>query len=44
VDSRESKPGIYGDYGRDEKIGGDCNNGPGSNQGNPGRGHREHGL
>jgi hypothetical protein len=44
VDSRESKPDIYGDYGRDEKVGGDCNNAPGSNQGRPGRGHRDHGL
>ncbi len=36
VDSRESKPGVYGDYGLDEKIGGN-NNGPGNDQGHLGR-------
>ena len=36
VDSRVSKPGVYGDYGLDEKIGGNFNNGPGSDQGSPG--------
>jgi hypothetical protein len=44
VHSRESKPGVYGDYGRDERINGDRNNGPGSDHGRPGRGGGKHGL
>lgn len=44
VVSRESKPGVYGNYGRDERIGGDSNNGPGSNQGRPGRSDRGRGF
>ncbi len=45
VDSRKLKPGVYGDYSLDQKIGGSNSNGPGSDQGRPsisGRGDSVH--
>jgi hypothetical protein len=45
VDSRESKTGVYGDYGRDERFTGGGDNGPGSGPvGRPGRDHGGLGL